>query len=403
MIKYKIIWLYFNYKNILLFQGGNMVIVAFLIILLVFAAITLYISRGMYRGFSQFFPKIRRWQVIVFVSAVTSFLVISFLRSWLPFSKDVSYVLGFIGYYCMGIFVYLLLYTIFSDLIFLIPRLKKLKFTKHRFFNGFVSLGVVAMTVVTCVWGSINTMQYDVVSYDIKIEEKKDISDINMVLISDMHIGSIGSEGRLDNIVEKINSLKPDVICIAGDIFDTNFNAIRNPNAAIKTLKKLKSTYGVYACLGNHDGGDTLNKMISFLEKSNINLLKEDYAVIDDRLIIAGRLDGSPIGGFDAQKRKKFSDIKIENNNLPVIVLDHNPANIDEYINTNADLILCGHTHKGQLFPANFITNVIYDVDYGYYRKNANSPQVIVTSGVGYWGMPMRVGTDCEIVNISFK
>jgi predicted MPP superfamily phosphohydrolase len=82
--------------------------------------------------------------------------------------------------------------------------------------------------------------------------------------------------------------------------------------------------------------------------------------------------------------------------------MDHNPASIGEY-GLGADLILCGHTHKGQLFPASIVTNAMYDVDYGYYRKDAVSPHVIVSSGVGYWGMPMRVGTDCEIVSVKIK
>jgi predicted MPP superfamily phosphohydrolase len=140
--------------------------------------------------------------------------------------------------------------------------------------------------------------------------------------------------------------------------------------------------------------------MTAFLEQADIRLLSDEYAVIDNRLILAGRLDGSPIGGYGEQKRRELSDFLVSQDpSLPVIVLDHNPAHVHSY-GKEADLILCGHTHKGQLFPANFITNAMYAVDYGYYQKDPQSPHVIVTSGVGYWGMPMRVGTDCEIVTI---
>ena len=85
---------------------------------------------------------------------------------------------------------------------------------------------------------------------------------------------------------------------------------------------------------------------------------------------------------------------------LPVVVMDHNPAHIGEY-GPDVDLILCGHTHKGQILPGSLITSRMYTVDYGYYRAGESSPQVIVSSGVGAWGMPMRVGTDCEIVKIT--
>ena len=86
-------------------------------------------------------------------------------------------------------------------------------------------------------------------------------------MLSDLHLGSVGSEARLEYIVGEINSLNPDVVCIAGDFFDTDFSAIKNPNKAIKTLNKISSTYGTYACLGNHDAGKTLNKMQDFLKK----------------------------------------------------------------------------------------------------------------------------------------
>jgi predicted MPP superfamily phosphohydrolase len=79
--------------------------------------------------------------------------------------------------------------------------------------------------------------------------------------------------------------------------------------------------------------------------------------------------------------------------------MDHNPANAGEYT-TEADLILCGHTHKGQIFPGSLITGMLYTVDHGHYQKDADSPHIIVTSGFGTWGMPMRVGTNCEMVTI---
>ncbi len=379
-----------------------MFIVAILILIMVFSATSWYLSFRTHQGLSSFFPKIRFWQILTVVGAITLFLVLGFLRSRIPMSEDIKYILGWISSFCMAVLLYLLLFTVLADLIFIVPKVMKVGFTNHRFFKGFITVGVLFATLTTCVYGYINASQIDVVSYNIEIQGKKDISDLNIVMLSDLHLGSVGSEGRLEDIVDSINELDPDIVCIAGDFFDTDFSSVREPETAIKTLQKLKSTYGVYACFGNHDGGKTYDKMVDFLGKANINLLDDTYTVIDERLVLAGRLDKSPIGGHGKQKRKDFSEIyKAEKADLPIIVLDHNPKRIGEYGN-EADLILCGHTHKGQVFPGNLITNVIYEVDYGYYRKNANSPQVIVSSGVGYWGMPVRVGSDCEIVNITF-
>ena len=137
--------------------------------------------------------------------------------------------------------------------------------------------------------------------------------------------------------------------------------------------------------------------MAAFLESCGIRCLKEEYTVIADRLILAGRLDASPIGGFGGLTRQKEFAVPNEGD-LPVIVLDHNPARASQY-GEEIDLVLSGHTHKGQIFPGSLITGWMYTVDHGHYRPQTG-PQVVVTSGVGYWGMPLRIGTDCEIASI---
>ena len=367
----------------------------YLALVLIFAllgVISYYMSVRMHKGLLAFFPKCKFRPVLAFFMTLTFLFILGFAR------------VGFsIGAYCMGIYIYLLFYTVISHLVTSILHLTKFPFVRHPRYAGFAMMSVVLCTIVTCIWGFINVQRVHHVSYDIQIQSQTDISGLNIVIFSDLHLGSVGSEDRLDKIVDEINHLEPDILCIAGDFFDTEFSSIQNPEKAIQTLRKIRTTYGVYACLGNHDAGKTYGQMASFLEQSNICLLNDTSVIIDNRLVLVGRLDGSPIGGYGTLKRKDFTQILTpEMKNLPVVVLDHNPANIHEY-GEEADLILCGHTHKGQLFPANIITNLMYTVDYGYYQKDAQSPQVIVSSGVGYWGMPMRVGTQCEIVSIKIQ
>lgn len=362
-----------------------------------------YLALRLYQGLACFFPEMRFWPILVIVGAVVVLLVLGFVRGWMPLPQGVKHMLGWAGGYGMGICMYLLLFTAAADLLLLAPKLMKLSFTVHPLFKGFVTLGVLLLTVVTCIGGFVNARNIRHVSYDIHLQGKQDLSDLKVVMISDLHLGSVGSENRLEKIVDEINGLNPDVVCIAGDFFDTDFGSIRDPDRAVETLHKLQSTYGVYACLGNHDGGQTHDQMKAFLERANIRLLDDASTVIDDRLVLVGRLDGSAIGGYADAKRKPLSEFFLrEDLSLPVIVMDHNPSHIDEYT-TEADLILSGHTHKGQVFPGNLITNGMYTVDYGYYQKDADSPHVIVSSGVGTWGMPIRVGSSCEIVTIHFS
>src|SRR5690606_7853793 len=111
----------------------------------------------------------------------------------------------------------------------------------------------------------------------------------------------------------------------------------------------------------------------------------------------------SPVGGFGGLIRKDITEIIASlSTNMPVVVMDHTPTILEQY-DENVDLVLSGHTHKGQIIPGNLITNVIFEVDYGHYQKDANRPHVIVTSGAGTWGMPMRVGSNNEIVSIHLR
>lgn len=269
---------------------------------------------------------------------------------------------------------------------------------KHTFFSGLL---VFLLALGTAGYGvyHANRMQYK--SYDIQLEENAPASGLTIVLISDLHLGAVGSEKRIEDMVWGINKLEPDLVCIAGDMFDNDYYVIHNADMVSDALKKIRARYGVYACLGNHDGGETLDEMLSFLERSNIKLLADEYITIDERLILVGRLDPSPIGGFGDMERKELAEVMAGADvSLPVVVMDHDPGNIDEYGN-EINLILSGHTHRGQIFPGNLFTRLMYgERAYGYSRKDDDSTHVVVTSGAGTWGMPMRVGTDCEIVSI---
>ncbi len=364
------------------------------------AGASYYLSYRLYQGLAAFFTGLRFWHVAAVVAAAVLLLLLGFGRGFVPFFKNTKHIFGFVGAYCMGVLFYLLLFTAAADLLMLVPRLMKLPFTAHRLFHGFVCLAVLLSTGVTCVYGFINGAQIDRVEYEVSVVGKKDISDINIVMISDLHLGAVGSERRLEKIVAEINKQAPDLVCIAGDFFDTDFGTVKDPQAALATLRKLNATFGVYACLGNHDGGQTHQQMREFLKQAGICLLDDAYTVIDNRLVLVGRLDSSSIGGYDGKKRGELSEFfTVEDPTLPVIVLEHNPANALDY-GTEVDLVLCGHTHRGQVFPGSLVTGAMYDVDYGYYRKDKSSPHIIVSSGVGTWGMPMRVGTNCEVVSI---
>ena len=372
--------------------------VIFLVIALLCGA-NYYLAHRVWAWVHCLVPKFSIIIPLVFFAVMTLFMVFSFIK---PFSGMLQWCVSVVGNAWMGFIIYFLIFFLISDLAVLLVRLfqslSESAMTRFRLAAG-ISATVLALTVSA--YGIFNARCIHTTEYDISLSASPS-SQLTLALISDVHLGAVGSESKLENIVADINGLDPDIVCIAGDIFDSSFVSIVDPAAAIEAFKRIDATYGVYACLGNHDAGATFASMEDFLARAEVKLLKDECVVIDERLVLAGRLDSRPIGSAGERQRGDVSYVlRGVDPTLPVVVMDHNPTNADAY-RGEVDLVLSGHTHKGQVFPGALITDAMYTEDYGYYRAE-NGTQVIVTSGVGTWGPPLRVGSKCEIVKINLS
>jgi len=371
-------------------------IIAAGIMLAVLGSGLFYVGRRLLKWLCLVLPNINP----KFFVLIPALIAVSFVLAFLPLDLGIKKQLVWINWFIMGLFVYFLMFFLFSDAVLIIGKLAKIIPSptpqKFIFLVGWIVLGAVAGMAV---YGTYHGRQIKQASYTVQIEKETTLKNLNIVLIADTHLGYQNDEKWLAKIVDNINALKPDLVVIAGDVFNDNFRALSNPDNAVRTLQSITSTYGVYACWGNHDGGKTFDEMLRFLEQGNVKTLQDQYVVIEDMFIIIGRKDSSPIGS-QGDPRKELSHIlEGMDKSKPIIVIDHNPANIKEYGN-EIDLILSGHTHKGQMFPGNLVTKRIFTVDYGHYQKKKNTPHVIVTSGAGLWGPPFRIGTNTEIASI---
>ncbi len=370
---------------------------AFILILVVYGGLNFYIAYNLYRWVCTILPSVHP-AVFYLCYAVFAILPpLSLFTSRLSLPVGLRSFLDLSGSVLMGVLVYLLLAFLLKDIIIGIGKLFHLiphpTPTGVRFAASGIAL-ILAIGISVC--GILHAGQIQTKDYTASVSPKALSSPMRIVLISDLHLGAASNESNLPKIVDTVNAQRPDLICIAGDIFNGDYLSLRNPDEIIRQLQRLSSTYGVYACSGNHDRGITSGGMKNILEKGNIRLLNNQTTVIGEKLLLIGRSDA----GYGGEKRTSLSDmVSLADNKLSVVVLDHNPAHITEYAN-DVDLILCGHTHRGQIFPANLVTKATNIVDYGYYRKDKQSPQVIVTSGVGTWGMPMRICSDNEVVTI---
>lgn len=372
-----------------------------LFVLVAVLAIALFLSSNFYLAWRiasllrSFFTDRKRYDVIIYTAVGVLALVLI-----LGIVTDIR-LFGVISALYLGIWINLLLSALICELVFFMVRL----FTKDkslktvRMIHGGVAL---ALPIILSFYGFMNAAIVKKTEYSLEFSTSRE--ELKIAMLSDLHLGAVGSEAKLERWVEAINEESPDIVLIAGDLIDSNYGKIQDPERAVALLASISAKYGVYACLGNHDAGKTYKDMLSFFVRANITVLQDEYVVIDDALVLVGRRDLSPIGGTADEHRIDTDAVlgNLPDLDIPIIVMDHNPSDIHSY-DERVDLIVSGHTHKGQVFPANFVTNMIYTVDYGVYRQDETSPYVIVSCGIGGWGMPMKTAGHSELVIITMK
>ena len=378
--------------------------------------VTLYLLRWNLWWFSAcgaFFRK--KWFRIVY-SGFFLFISLSLVIAFFIREPSLKWFFKHLSNYWLGTLLYITLAVAVSDLIRVIllhcGRVNKIKLRSRK---TFVLCGgiVIAVILSLSAYGIVHARTLKIRRYDIAIDKACRAGDLKVVLIADLHMGySIGYR-YIEHMAEKINALEPDLICIAGDIFDNDYDALDDPDAITAALKNLKSTYGTYACWGNHDidekilAGFTFGsekdltddvRMAELLDEAGIVLLNDETVCIADSFYLAGRRDPDRVKKIE-HTRKTPEEITLGLElSKPVLVMDHQPKELDELAAAGVDAQLSGHTHDGQLFPGNLLIHLFWENPYGLEKRG--DMYSIVTSGVGIWGPDMRIGTDSEIVEI---
>lgn len=357
------------------------------------------------------------------VAFIYLFLTVSPLSGFLITYKPWHRFLKVLGNYWLGTFFYILFTVLIFDFlrrITYLPFLFSFRYIAmlHSTRKSLLIAGFCVMFLICCssIYGILHAKRIYLREYPITLETACEQPDLKIALVADLHLGYSTTESQIQRMADLINSQTPDLICIAGDIFDNDFDAIENPQSVASILAGLKSRYGVYACYGNHDvsekilAGFTFSqneplpedpRFREFLTDAGIRLLEDEAILIDDRFYLAGRKDESK-AQKEGNSRLSFSQLTEElNPDLPLIVMDHQPNELAEAAAAGVDLDLSGHTHDGQIFPGNLIMKFLWKNPCGILRKD--SMYSVVTSGVGVWGPAMRIGTDSEVVILNVK
>jgi len=429
------------------------------IALCIYTGLCLYIGWRFFAFVKLFLPSLRAWIFWPLYALVShGLIVMAFFRLARP---------GFVApaeLYWPAVFTYILLFLVAFDLAGLALSLASRD--RLRLMPAGVGAALL-LAVVFLVYGSFHARTIHTAHYELSFPGKTGpgktgMENFRVVLVSDLHIGSTVGNDWVESIVDRINDASPDIVCLAGDIFNSGMEGVIDPSAIAAELRRINAP--VYACLGNHDVDRhtrSTSEIARFLKEAGIILLADNVTVTGKPgVYIVGRRDARSIGTEGARLSIKeltasvrelaasvnkltasireapapvnewtvavnesaasINDTASINNTAStnelnvsgerdsgqfVILLDHQPSELPLAAEAGVDLVLCGHTHRGQFFPANLITYYLFrrygGANYGHWQKGAT--QALVTSGAGVWGPPVRIGTNSEIAVLDLR
>lgn len=360
-----------------------MIVFSILLVLLVYVTLVFYIG---WSGYTWLKPRFtNRWFKWIYALTLIVVSCSFLLGQFFEFS-----ILDLIGAYWLAIFYLLILVLPPVHLIIWLLRLFRISSDHVTKWSG---VAVLILLFAFILYGSFNAYNPTVRTYSISIAKQAEPHDhLNIVMAADTHFGLLSNRGHAARMVQAINQLEPDLVLIPGDLVDDEIDTFVSQNIA-EVLSQIEAPLGVYASLGNHDRhpGPT-QELIETIEKGNIRVLYDEGVSIEG-LTLIGRKDR--IEPDRAPLQDLMNDI---DHTSPIFLLDHQPYNLDIAQQLGVDLMVSGHTHRGQVFPGSWFTSRIFENDWGHLQRG--SFHSIVTSGYGFWGPPLRIGTRSEVVQI---
>lgn len=373
-------------------------LIFFGIVLLIYSSINYYIFiRGM-----QALPQgtsFKNWYPWIFLFVSASYIASRLIeRVWI---SPLSNFFTFVGSFWLAVMVYLLMAVLVADLIrlvlYFLPQPAVLA-NNYVEFKKYLFIAVVGITGIVVLFGHINALSPRIKRIDIHIDKKAgQMKTLHIAAASDIHMGTLVGPWRTAKLVRMLNERNADLILLAGDIVDEDLAPVIH-NDLGRSLIKLKAPLGVFAITGNHEYIGGAESAVKYLEKHGIQMLRDTSIMINNSFYLAGR-DDRDSKRFSGKERKGLDKV-LEgiNLSLPVIMMDHQPFNLQQVVDAGVDFQLSGHTHHGQLWPFGYITNAIYEISWGYKQKG--NSHFYVSSGYGGWGPPVRTGNRPEILDI---
>jgi len=356
----------------------------------VFYLLNMYISRRLiaHLDIKESYKKAFRWFLVINYLGIIGYM----LARYYPSLDNTLYFLLSVP---IGVLFLLFCTTLIYDLSRLMLRFTPLSPNRRQFFKR--SLDLSSLIAATALSGTAlyNARHVELQKVRIKLKGLK--KEYKIIQLSDVHIGGLIDAAFIREIVERVNQREPDLVVITGDLVDIE---LKYAYEALSELQKLRSTYGTFFVVGNHEYFHGVTEIIDMLNKLDIRVLQNENIYIGElgsgfNLVGVYDVMGYRTQSYIPDIHKAIEGIKAS----PTILLAHQPRYIHE-VPHSIDLMLSGHTHGGQLYPFRALVKLQQPYISGLHQHTEDM-QIYVNKGTGFWGPPMRLGASSEITEIT--
>ncbi|MBM7651380.1 metallophosphoesterase [Neobacillus cucumis] len=365
-----------------------------MVFLVIYIAINFYIGWNLHVYLSFAIPEIPSLMCWIFFCLISlSYFIgrLSVLRG------PVGRLFKVIGSYYFAVFEFAIILLPIADVVCWI-LLQAGQQANHVI--SITGSAIVLLLVIFLLRGSWNAWSPVTRTYKIDIAKSAPpFSQIRIAIASDLHLGNLVGNRHLRKLVKRINDMKPDLILLPGDIIDDDIEPFLR-NQMSQVMRELSAPHGIYAVLGNHEYyGGNIEEYVKQMSAIGIRVLRDEAVSIANVMYVVGRKDKTAEHSDPNGRLKVVSLLKDLDLSHTVVMMDHQPTQFDLAQAAGVDVLLSGHTHRGQFAPNHWITKRMFELDWGYMRKG--SLHVIVSSGYGTWGPPIRIASRSEIIELT--
>ena len=319
--------------------------------------------------------------------------------------------LSFVGYTSLGFFTLSFFIFVAKDLVFQLIALlghiinedNPFDNSKRDFIKKSINISMITLAGSATVYGFYSARKGPfIIKHDIYIKNLPEAyENFSIAQISDLHVGPTIKRPYVEDVLEKISHLNPDLIAVTGDLVD---GSVKYLSSDLQPLKDMIAPYGTFFVTGNHEYYSGVDQWLDETDRLGMKNLINTNEIISksgDEIAIAGITD---LNAHQINLSHR-SDPELALASLPKdiikIVLAHQPNSIHAVHKVGADLQLSGHTHGGQFWPFTYPVKLASTYIAGYYDHFGT--QIYVNRGTGYWGPPLRIGVPAEITLIRLK